>query len=338
MQKLTIIIADDEEKIHISLKEGIEEAKKRNQLADYEIEFKSFYATGVLIKALLKNSNMGDILFLDNNFEGSRSGVDSLPKIREIAPELPIIFLTAVDDYNIFKHIKEYNVHFLNKPASWAEILFAIESSITHKDIMSDMTAQIGKLRQEADLKDVDIDDADSENEKKWAEYEKKLSELNEKIKESAENNDKDKFKDIKNKIQAKYPRFKAKYIEFLATGEFLYEIHKDLKMDFSAILISYSKGLEGLLREMMIRKKKISENDSCTLGAVVRLIAKDYSLNWDREINRKLQMFTSHRNNAAHPDGVSVSKLNKARSLLFDMERTSRSDYILDYIYVYVM
>lgn len=91
MRRLLVGVADDQSVIHEILDEYVQNRE--------DIELIHFYDTIDVID-YLENGDFLDMLFLDIAFEGSRSGTEALPDIKEAAPDLPVIFLTGNDKEN----------------------------------------------------------------------------------------------------------------------------------------------------------------------------------------------------------------------------------------------
>lgn len=345
MSNLRVIIADDEQPQHDALKEALQKRFKY-------VTFKSFYAVSPLIQFLQKHNDEYDILFLDNLFKAGLSGKNALPKIRQYAPELPIIFLTGNENYDYFAGVENYNIKFLNKPASEAEIFFAVRGSIKTRESFSEMQLKIASFQEELTktrkwacdvlkLKDinVDINDTDLIDDKNWSLYQSKVLSIVEKMKEEElQKSGKQQFDTIKEKLIKKYSKFEESDINFYATGEFLWQNYKEQLIDFSPILISYSKFLEGVLRKLLVRHRIISQTQDSMLGGLIRELMNHpfaFGVNNEekvRKLTKKLNTFTGYRNKAAHPEGVSSSMLEIAQDILFTVyngEKMSALDFI---------
>ncbi len=114
MEKLLIGVADDDENIHNLLDEFI---SSKNDI----FELEHFYDPGDVIEFLEDNGEDAiSMLFLDIDFHGSIRGTEALPEIKEVAPDLPVIFFTGIsDDKDIEELIKRKLVaDYLEKPIS----------------------------------------------------------------------------------------------------------------------------------------------------------------------------------------------------------------------------
>lgn len=134
MAAINIIVADDMPDIHESLQETLDSLQ-----FDYRI-VANFYDTGSLkryLRNITKSGNEGvDVLILDYYFGGNgETGIDALPKIREYAPRLPIIFLTTFDDERFAKVIEEYpNIEYVNKPVKAYDLRFRIRNIVKRSE------------------------------------------------------------------------------------------------------------------------------------------------------------------------------------------------------------
>ena len=342
MDTLQIIIADDEEPVHDGLKESIARKYPNAQI-------RSFYSTMTLLKFLRKTPNLADILFLDNNFEGSESGLDVLPKISEYAPKLPIIFLTGSEDVQQFNDVANYNIRFIGKPAKNVDIYYAINESIKTTKFVLDISAQIKQLndsicKTKKWAQDVFLiasnDDSDREldleNPEEWESFQEKTIEWVEKLKGIQINGDEKTYNDIKDKLCEKYRFMTNEEMSFLATGEYLLDKNTNDDIDFSPIIISFSKCLEGLLRRLLKQRCLIGD-ELGMMGECIHIVVCDRNgLGRDVNFTRQLNKFNKNfRIKAAHPSPISRSKAREAYNMLCDINLEKMSDkYLIDYVY----
>lgn len=134
MAAINIIVADDVPDIHESLRETLDSLQFSYQIVG------DFYDTGSLkryLRSFTKEGNEGaDVLILDYYFGGnSETGLDALPKIREYAPHLPIIFLTTFDDERFMTAAEQYpNVEYVNKPVKAYDLRFRIRDIVKRSE------------------------------------------------------------------------------------------------------------------------------------------------------------------------------------------------------------
>lgn len=131
MAKINIIIADDKEDIHESLRDTLDSIN-----FDYNI-VKDCYDTMGVLRYLYsmgkdESTEYADVLILDHDFGGSgKRGLDALPDIRKICPMLPILMLTTYDgDEEFVIARKKYNIDYIQKPAKATDLRWRIMSII----------------------------------------------------------------------------------------------------------------------------------------------------------------------------------------------------------------
>lgn len=123
MTAFVVGIADDEESVHKSIKQYL-------HIYDPVIHIKEFYFTSEVEDYLYKNPEGLDILFLDQRFEGSTSGIESIPIVRKYAPKLPIVLLTSMDiEFAQLVVLGEkYDVAYIPKPIDTKQLAMKIEN------------------------------------------------------------------------------------------------------------------------------------------------------------------------------------------------------------------
>ena len=187
-------------------------------------------------------------------------------------------------------------------------------------------------------LHDVDENHLDVKNEEDWNLFMNRVLEIGEQMKNQATQTDKsNKLKDIKKSFTKKYRKFDESELSFLSTGEYLLDIHKDEDIDFSPVLIAYSKCLEGVLAKLLLEKQIITKDEPAMLGNLLSYIRKysmllnlyNYQFNL---VTNKLKEFIKYRNMAAHKDGITYDTVVKAKKLLYDFEMKN-NELLLDLI-----
>ena len=136
MLKITIGLADDDEKIHSS----VDELLQRN-FSNASVEH--FYTTSALKKFLYDSPFALDLLLLDVIFEGGESGIQALPKIREYAPVLPITLLTAQENPDDFQSAYQFNVEYKPKPIKDSHMIIHIQTALHRKKEYEKLTTEI---------------------------------------------------------------------------------------------------------------------------------------------------------------------------------------------------
>ena len=121
MEKFVVGLADDMQNIHDMVEKFVTGY-------DEFIHLEHFYFTSEVEDFLYDVPDGLDMLFLDVLFEGSTSGIEALPTIREYAPDLPIYLFTGEDISvkTVMAMCEKYNIELVKKPVEEAEILTKI--------------------------------------------------------------------------------------------------------------------------------------------------------------------------------------------------------------------
>lgn len=351
--KLCIYLVDDEDIIHESISTFI-----RRHYANAEIH--SFYTVKEFLRALKNDGERGDLIILDHHFDVGISGSEGVSRIRDIDPYIPIIFLTGVSDDLDITYKKDANIYFKSKPISEIELKRSIRDYLEKKDTFVNLEHRVIQLEEEVKslmeetkvarewaykaLAKVCVEGEPSLGDpEEWSNFQNKIVSYIKSIEEKEEINftqSGDRWRYISSVLENRYGRFDEESIKFLATGEFLFENHKDIQeIDFSPMLIAYSKCFENVLVNYLQNKGIVKEDEEPpTLGTCIYRM-KDH-LPMLEELQegfaqkyKKMQAFLSFRNKAAHPQGVSKSDIEKARSYLFDREIVDEDKYLLDFV-----
>ena len=190
-------------------------------------------------------------------------------------------------------------------------------------------------------LQDTDVDNFDIRNEKDWDLFTKRVIDIVNKMKDNDSKSDNgDKLINIRKTLKEKYRKFDKDNLNFLSTGQYLLELHKNDDIDFSPVLIAFSKCLEGVLAKLLIEKKIILKNDPTMLGNLLFYInTRSSSLNLYgfqlttiMYLTNGLKEFIKYRNMAAHKEGIKYEQVVRAKKLLYDLEKRNR-ELLLDLI-----
>ncbi|MEI6125830.1 MAG: response regulator [Pseudomonadota bacterium] len=110
--KIYIVLADDEPRIHEMIREVLENARMVSR-------FESFYEPFSFLEFLKKNSGPPDLVLLDVHFKNSGlSGIEIIPFIREDYPYVPIILLTGMEGEEIDRAQDYELIYYIPKPVS----------------------------------------------------------------------------------------------------------------------------------------------------------------------------------------------------------------------------
>ncbi|TWT27736.1 hypothetical protein [Planomicrobium sp. CPCC 101110] len=121
----------------------------------------------------------------------------------------------------------------------------------------------------------------------------------------------------IKIEFKVRYPKLSEKGLNFLSTGEYLYQVHKGIDFDYAPIMVEFSKVIE---RELNLLLEKMQLGKNLTLGNINYLVAdKKILVDKLRGIGSFLTELVKYRNGSAHVGESTQAKVEKVRSLLFD-------------------
>lgn len=124
MSRLVVGVADDINDVHEALNTYIGE-----NLCN--VELKHFYTVDRLLDYLDDNNNETlDMLFLDIVFEGGMTGIEALPIVKDLAPDLPVIVFTGYKEYPGVDEMIENKlaIDYIEKPISKREFILKIKS------------------------------------------------------------------------------------------------------------------------------------------------------------------------------------------------------------------
>lgn len=355
MKKLKLIIADDEPRWHKNIRDTLDSLNiKYDILKDFDnTDDLMNYLYDITNDENIANEAKPDILFLDHFFQGNGlDGLDCVEEIKGICPNMPILLLTT-SEYGsmVSEKKKEIGFGYLQKPVKSSDLLCQIEDIFEkneYREKLKSFQDELTSTRKWAcdvlKLNDitVGINEQDIKDDEVWSQYQAKVLTIVEKMKEEElQKTGKQQFETIKKELMHKYKKFEEGDMNFLATGEFLWKNYKDQLVDFSPILISYSKFLESVLRKMLLRRHIITSDEESMLGASIRELRYhpysfgSYNKELVRKISYKLSDFTQYRNKAAHPEGVTSAMLEAAKNILFATGKGEKMA-VLDFIHLY--
>lgn len=351
-ENLCIYIVDDEDVIHDSLSAFIRRYYEN-------VEIVSFYTVKEFLRFLKQEEKKRNLIILDHHFDIGISGSEGVAKIRELDANIPIIFLTGVSDDSDITYKKDVNIHFKSKPISEIELKRAIQDCLEKRDKFVELQNRVIHLEHEVESLMVE-----NKNARKWAyealikvgaeaggiagdpaewvSFQNKILDYIETLEQNevinfAQNGNR--LNCIVSLLQNRYGQFDEKSIKFLATGEFLFENHKHVHdMDFSPMLIAYSKCFENVLANYLKAKGILEEKENVTLGDCIYKIKENLSYlkglkdNFTKKY-KKMHAFLELRNKAAHQSGVSKDDIEQAKSWLFNLKEVNKDQYLLDFI-----
>ena len=124
MSRLLVGVADDISDVHEAQNTYVGE-----NLCN--VELKHFYTVDRLLDYLDDSNNESlDMLFLDIVFEGGMTGIEALPIINDLAPDMPVIVFTGYKEYPGVDEMIENKlaIDYIEKPISKREFILKIKS------------------------------------------------------------------------------------------------------------------------------------------------------------------------------------------------------------------
>lgn len=138
-----IVLIDDEEKVHHSIKLQLE-------MNDVLKELKSLYSPVELLEYLKTTDDPIDLLLLDIHFKNSGlSGLEVIPFIREEYPYMPIILLTGMDSEAIKEAERFTNTYFIPKPVTGGQLVKMIDFYVGKSEHEAGELTELGKKIRE---------------------------------------------------------------------------------------------------------------------------------------------------------------------------------------------
>ncbi|SER92670.1 hypothetical protein SAMN04487944_1132 [Gracilibacillus ureilyticus] len=122
----------------------------------------------------------------------------------------------------------------------------------------------------------------------------------------------------LKEKIEKRFPNLHPDSLEFLTTGEYLYQVHQDNIIDFAPIVVEFSKVVENELNHSLKNHNIINKKQSLTLGQIYHKFNNVSIKNWPN-IHEFLELVIKLRNGSAHTGKSTKSKVNSLRNMLFN-------------------
>ena len=130
--------------------------------------FKSNNATDALV--MIENENF-DAVLIDENMPGL-SGLEALPRIKEIRPNLPLIMVTKSEEEHIMEDaIGQHIADYLIKPVNPNQILLSLKKILDSSKLISEKT--VNSYQQE--FRTIAMDIMNARDFEDWQEVYKKL-------------------------------------------------------------------------------------------------------------------------------------------------------------------
>ena len=144
MNNIRILIVDDDREIRKSVSTVLEHEHYAAKTAQSGAEAMSYL-----------NNEFFDLMILDVKLPGE-SGIDLIPDIKHIAPEMPIIVITGyavIDD--AVKAMRRGAFDYLKKPFKTKELLLSIDKALKWKEIMDENQSLKEEIQKQFNYKGI---------------------------------------------------------------------------------------------------------------------------------------------------------------------------------------
>ena len=138
MEKKVIALTDDDSNIRNAL--------ERTILKHFDnVEIKQFSSTLEIKKFLLNNPNTINLLILDIHFGVGETGIDILPFIKQTAPSLQVILLSAMEKTygeSVTEVAGDMIFDFMSKPVTETELIVKVKKALKSQENLLNKTVQ----------------------------------------------------------------------------------------------------------------------------------------------------------------------------------------------------
>ncbi|QNU25067.1 hypothetical protein [Geobacillus zalihae] len=131
-------------------------------------------------------------------------------------------------------------------------------------------------------------------------------------------NEDKVTYNKIKDKFCQEFKGISKEGLEFLSTGEYLYQLHKDQEIDFAPVMVEFAKVIEIELNLHLKKHKLIHKNTNLTLGQLNHQL-KTFKVSTLPNITSFLDQLIRYRNGSAHTGQSTITKVEKVREMILN-------------------
>ena len=138
MEKKVIALTDDDSNVRNAL--------ERTILKHFDnVEIKQFSSTLEIKKFLLNNPNVINLLILDIHFGVGETGIDILPFIKQTAPSLQVILLSAMEKTygeSVTEVAGDMIFDFMSKPVTETELIVKVKKALKVQESSLNKTVQ----------------------------------------------------------------------------------------------------------------------------------------------------------------------------------------------------
>lgn len=161
-------------------------------------------------------------------------------------------------------------------------------------------------LQQLLKIQSVDIDE--DINPAAWVSFEKQIDRIIEDMKKTSGKNIREANISY---VEKTYPHLSPAAKDFLATAETLYELNKNIAIDFAPIAVEYGKVLETQLR--IIVKNDSGFEDMRTMGELLRNLQNPYT-----HYIKEMRIVYNIRNQSAHSAVLTIEDIEEIRDIFY--------------------
>lgn len=123
---------------------------------------------------------------------------------------------------------------------------------------------------------------------------------------------------DVKKNLHNKFVGISDKGLDFLATGEYLYQMHKVNEIDFAPVMVEFSKVIETELNRHLAHLGLIDAKETLTLGGLNRRL-RQINVEWLIPYQDNLEKLIKFRNGSAHTGQSTREKVAVVRDLIMN-------------------
>lgn len=216
------------------------------------------------------------------------------------------------DSFRMMNKMLDNFVDITNENKSKHEQLEIVEKELKkQQEFTRKALLKVNKWAEEImNIQDIRVEELIDENE--FEKLENRLLEIANNMKSETSLNSTT-YTKLRRYLLNKYRGIERKSIDFLATGEFLYNANEAHMIDYAPIMLEFCKVIELELNAYI--KKIFNIETYYTLGALNKSISK-----WgNKDLKENLDLITKYRNASAHSGMIDREKVTYVRKLFFE-------------------